>query len=152
MKKMSENAAARLEEPKLSVAPLIDVCFLLLIYFMVTMTIEPAERDLEMQTPSDRGTPPAVPPLSLVIHIRENGDIAVNPGRYEMLVSTDSSERELPQLKDHLEPLKRGLQGGPLVTVRAEGGAKHQRVVDVMNLLQELEITRVGFVDMEDDE
>ena len=39
--------ATALEEdkPELSISPLIDICFLLLIYFLVTTTIKQKERD-----------------------------------------------------------------------------------------------------------
>ena len=39
-------------EPELDISSLIDVCFLLLIYFLVTSTITPRETDLGMSLPA----------------------------------------------------------------------------------------------------
>ena len=39
-------------DPALDISSLIDVCFLLLIYFLVTSTITPRETDLGMALPS----------------------------------------------------------------------------------------------------
>lgn len=56
----------------LDVSSLIDVCFLLLIYFLVTSTILPPESDLGMKPPAQDCAEPVKPseilPLSL-IHI-----------------------------------------------------------------------------------
>ena len=43
------------EEPALDISSLIDVCFLLLIYFLVTSTIKPRESDLGLQLPGFDG-------------------------------------------------------------------------------------------------
>ena len=51
LRKLSQRAADKLDEPRLSIAPLIDVCFLLLIYFMATTTILPAEKDISTALP-----------------------------------------------------------------------------------------------------
>ena len=40
------------DEPGLDISSLIDVCFLLLIYFLVTTTIQPREQDLRMSLPA----------------------------------------------------------------------------------------------------
>ena len=45
----------QIEEPALDMSSLIDVSFLLLIYFLVTSTLEPRESDLSMEMPTDSG-------------------------------------------------------------------------------------------------
>ena len=40
------------DKPELSISPLIDICFLLLIYFLVTTTIKQKERDNSLALPS----------------------------------------------------------------------------------------------------
>ncbi|MBG7607508.1 MAG: biopolymer transporter ExbD [Verrucomicrobia bacterium] len=53
-------------EPQLDISSLIDVCFLLLIYFLVTCTIQPREQDLLMALPTPGSSPvsPAIPRCS----------------------------------------------------------------------------------------
>ena len=48
-KRRAKEAAS---EPELDISSLIDVCFLLLIYFLVTSTITPREQDLGMSLPA----------------------------------------------------------------------------------------------------
>ena len=71
----------------------------------------------------------------------------MNPGKYEVWMSIDPTERDLPQLEGHLETLMIGADELPPMLVRADGEAPHQRVVDVLNLLQKIGWTQVGFVD-----
>ena len=42
------------DKPELSISPLIDICFLLLIYFLVTTTIKQKESCLLYTSPSPR--------------------------------------------------------------------------------------------------
>ncbi len=141
------RASMRLDEPRMSVAPLIDVCFLLLVYFMVTTTIKPAERDVSMEIPSPGVRAVPVTPLSVMIHVGADGAIVVNPGPHELMMSLDREERSLPLLEDHLTTLMVGVRELPPLLVRADDGAEHQRVVDVMNVLQKIGWARVGLVD-----
>lgn len=140
---------SELDEPRLSIAPLIDVCFLLLIYFMVTCTIQPAERDLAKQVPGTPTESAKMASAKVVISVRADGTVLLNPGPYEMILSTNASERDLPKLEDHLEMLQVGAQSLPPVLIMAEGEAEHQRVVDVMNVLERTGWDQVAFLDDE---
>ena len=105
MRIFSAKAAARLDEPKLSIAPLIDICFLLLIYFMVTTTIKPAEMDVQKQVPG-RGAISTTPVVSVMVHVQKSGSIVVNPGPDEIYMSTDPNQRKLPLLEEYLRMLR----------------------------------------------
>ena len=75
--------------------------------------------------------------------------IVVNPGKDEIYMSTDPSQRRLPLLEDYLEMLMVGEL--PPLMLRADNEAVHQRVADVMNVLQKIGWTRVAFIDEKDD-
>lgn len=139
--------ASETDDPGLSVAPLIDVSFLLLIYFLVTTTILPAEQDLKHRAPED-SVPSKAPTVSVLLHVRSDGALVVNPGPREIEMATGQSGRELPLLEDYLRGLM--VAEPPPLLVRVDEEALHQRVVDVMNLLQKIGWTRVGFVDSAD--
>ena len=68
------------DEPELNISSLIDICFLLLIYFLVTTTIKKKERDLEMALPSAAPSDeqPDIQPMFIKIDV--NGSIYVNSG------------------------------------------------------------------------
>lgn len=138
------------ENPALDISSLIDVCFLLLIYFLVTSTITPRESDLGLQLPgpaSDQSDPPEIEPM--LIHIEGSG--AIYTGAEKQPMDMDSSSRELPLLSSALEFYKNGVDASgetPLVQIYADGEATHQRVIDVLNALAGVEINSVTFTDL----
>ena len=72
------------EKGGVPIAPMIDVVFLLLIYFMVSSTLERQEADLSFQLP---GTVEQAEPLELpdeqIIEIRPDGQVVVNDYPYD---------------------------------------------------------------------
>ena len=57
------------DEPELNISSLIDICFLLLIYFLVTTTIKAKEQDVDMALPSaaPSDTQPDIQPMFINI-------------------------------------------------------------------------------------
>ena len=141
------------DEPELDISSLIDVCFLLLIYFMVTATIQPRESDLGMTLPSQdpSDTPPDIAPM--LIEILDNGSILVN--KEETLdLAASGARRNLPLLEQRLLIYKDGASAAnedPLVQVAVRGEASQQSVIDVLNCLVGLEIQKVTFTDFSND-
>lgn len=143
------------DEPELNISSMIDICFLLLIYFLVTTTIKKKERDLDMALPSAAPTDvqPDIQPMFIKIDV--NGSIYVNSGPAQEILDTDTSSRELPQLSQRLEMYASAARAGdsqPLVQIYVEGDAKQQRVVDVLNALAAEQIEKVTFTDLIDTE
>ena len=72
------------DKPEIPIAPLIDAVFLLLIYFMVTSSLEKQEADISFELP---GTVEQEEPIELpdeqIIEIREDGQIVVNEYNYD---------------------------------------------------------------------
>ncbi|MDX1681038.1 MAG: biopolymer transporter ExbD [Akkermansiaceae bacterium] len=137
------------EDPGLDISSLIDVCFLLLIYFLVTSTIKPRESDLSLALPSPNsaGDPPKIKPL--LIHIEGGGGIY--EGQNKTPLDMDGSVRELPQLTEKLQFYKEGVDATgekPLVQIYAADDAEHQRVIDVLNALAGVKINSVTFTDL----
>ena len=143
---LSGARAVAPDNPELSVAPLIDVSFLLLIFFLVSMTIERAEQDLKvaMQRPGSLETVS----IPKVIEVCAGGEIVLHPGPRELLISADPNDRALEPLRGQLEQLKRlGVIAEQQIVIRADDGATQQRVVDVLNCLQAVGVERVSFQD-----
>lgn len=143
------------DEPELNISSLIDICFLLLIYFLVTTTIKKKERDLDMALPSAAPSDQQPDIQPMFIKIDANGSIYVNSGPAQEILDTDSSTRELPLLAQRLElyaSMARAAESQPLVQVYVEGDAKQQRVVDVLNALAKEKIEKVTFTDLIDAE
>ncbi len=140
-------------EPQLEISSLIDVCFLLLIYFLVTTTIQPRERDLRMGLPMPGERPPGsvIPPM--FIRVAENGDVFSGTGTGERALDDGSAMRELPLLASQLNlysAATRSAGDEPIVQIHVDGAASQQRVVDVLNALGGEKIASVTFTDLVD--
>ena len=149
LRRLSGKSASRLAEPYLSVAPLIDICFLLIAFFIVTTTILPQERDIRTEGATTI-TPPSHPAHPVMVLVRADGAVVLHPGGNEIVVSGDRQEHDLPVLRGFLESAMVGARELPQLLVQAEGMANHQRVVDVMNVCARVGWTRVGFLDLLD--
>lgn len=139
------------ENPALDISSLIDVCFLLLIYFLVTSTITPRESDLGMALPSASPSTeqPQIEPL--FIRIEANGAIYTGTGASQQPMDNDVSVRDLPLLRGQLDmyaSAARAANSKPLVQIYTDGEASQQRVIDVLNALAGVNISSVTFTDL----
>lgn len=136
------------DEPILDISSLIDVCFLLLIYFMVTATIQPRESDIGLQLPGPpKGSAESVD-TAMLIQVQADGSILYNEEALDL--SAIGPKRELPKLRQRLELYKLGVEAAgsqAIVQLAADGNAPQQTVIDVMNCLIEVNIRNVAFTD-----
>lgn len=139
------------DEPVLDISSLIDVCFLLLIYFLVTSTIQPREQDLPMTMPSSVGVP-GDEVVRVLIGVKGDGSIVMNEGAAEELLDTDGEDREIPKTKERLKmmnDLARSNGSEVFVQLVTEEGVRNQRFIDVLNCLKgegigKVSITLIG--------
>jgi len=129
-------------EPGLDISSLIDVSFLLLIYFLVTSTLMPKEGDLGMQLPSDTpsGNPIKLDPMT--IKVTESGQVLVQ----DEVLEADPDSRNLESLHSTLKSYREtcdATDSDPIVIVAADDQAEHQRFIDVINTLAKVKITNV---------
>jgi len=136
----------------LDISSLIDVCFLLLIYFLVTSTITPRERDLGLSVPSktesDHPQPP-IPPMTL--RIDAQGAVIAGIGNAEQILDVDAGSRELPLLASHLElyaAAARSASDEPTVLLSVDENVRQQRMIDVFNAFAAAGIQSVAFNDL----
>lgn len=132
-------------EEKVDLTPMIDIVFLLLIYFMVTAALIRQEASLNFQLPSSSITPPAGTPLpeEHIVDILADGDILLN-GAPVGQTHTRTIERltyTLTRLKASAERV--GLK--TMVIIQAADESPHQRSVDVLNACAAAQIRYVSF-------
>ena len=129
MKKCSQTAHNTMTE--LNITPLLDLAFVLLVIFIITTP--QLSNDLEMNLPSPKkDKPPATPPKINRITVETSGRIALNDRTVE-----------LPNLKQTLVALKE-TDPDPTVVVRGSPDVDYQRVISVLDALQQTDITKVG--------
>jgi biopolymer transport protein ExbD len=120
------------EKAELQIAPLIDVVFLLLIYFMVTAALIKKEADMSVSLPGQvEQTEPVDMPDEQIIDILHDGRVLLNNRFYG-----EDGERELPELEETLiryREASESLGSKALITLQPEDDTRHERVIDVLN-------------------
>jgi biopolymer transport protein ExbD len=126
------------------IAPMIDVVFVVMLFFMVMAGAVKVERELNTKLP---GTAETSGPTDfvdeIVINIAENGEVTLNDE-----VMDAPASREMPQLRATLLRLKQGSDAAKaptLVTVVSEPEAKYSRTIDVLDALAVAQIENVTF-------
>lgn len=142
---MKVDRSQFMEEESFEITSLIDIVFLLLIYFMVTATILQEESDLSISLPAPPppGATPPPPAEELIIDIQANGQILVNSEPVD-----DIASRDLPELRRTLTRAKQlaELTGGrAMVVIQANEDSVHQRTIDVLNAAASARIRFVTF-------
>lgn len=132
------------DDEEFQMAPMIDIVFLLLIYFMVTTTLLKQEADLGMQLPGKvQQREPVKMPDEQIIEVRADGRIILNGQVFDAVDS-----REMPELTATLTRFKQSsdLTGTPaMITIQADNDSVHQRAIDVMNACAAAGIRSVSF-------
>lgn len=132
---MARKQAPYGQDPVLDMSPLIDLSFLLLVYFLVTSTLDPVESDLAMTMPGI--TVPGKPGFDfdrMEVEVNGAGHIVANGE----VLDTGAESREVPLLLDRLKTYAASARltaTEPTVSISADDGAKGQRFVDVLNVL-----------------
>jgi biopolymer transport protein ExbD len=131
MKRTSRSGHSTLNE--LNITPLLDLVFVLLVIFIITTP--QMVNSLEMALPSGK-PPPANPnaPKPKINHIvvDDKGQIFLN-------------DAPVPdaELKDRLRSLKAS-DPDPKIVVKGSDNVEYQRMIKVLDALQQLEITKIG--------
>ena len=129
VKKFSKGHHSSLNE--LNITPLLDLAFVLLVIFIITTP--QLSNDLEMNLPSPKKNTPQKPPA------KPNRIIVAANGR----ITFNAEPIELPALKQSLFSLKAANPDTSVVVLGASD-VDYQRVISVLDLLQQADITKVG--------
>ena len=128
MKKCSKSHHEALAE--LNITPLLDLAFVLLVIFIITTT--PVVNDLDVDLPSAARRPKD--PKSKVNYITVNNDGSMY---------LNNAQVDLASLQEKLVGLR--LEDPDLnVVLRGSARTKYQRIVDVMDVLQQAQVGKVN--------
>jgi biopolymer transport protein ExbD len=133
----------RLDSPDINLTPLIDIVFLLLIFFMVSTTFREDAR-IKVQLPEAQGEEvSAEEPQTLEIIIDRDGRFYVN-------------ERQVVDRR--VETLKKAIAGAAgddrdlPVVIKADAKTPHQAVMTAMDAASQLGLLRFAFAASQPDE
>ncbi len=128
---------------ELQIAPLIDVVFLLLIYFMVTASLIKKEADLSFMLPAQvQSNEPIQLPIEVLIEVSELGDILIEG----MVFGKD--EQNLDDLIGQLLSLKEAADSSGselIVNILPADKALHGRIVKVMDACAAADVKNMSF-------
>ncbi|MGF1546524.1 MAG: ExbD/TolR family protein [Thiotrichales bacterium] len=122
------------DEVGIDLAPLIDVVFMLLIFFMVTTTFKPAAQ-LKIDLPEATTGAQPQEDETLEIAIDATGKYYVNGVEVASI-----QPRALMMSVQHA----RGDRRAPLVVIKADGKAPHQAVITAMDVSGKLGLSRIS--------
>jgi biopolymer transport protein ExbD len=143
----------RIEHPQveLQIAPMIDVCFLLLFFYILTSKPVKPEADLSMKLPGTVAQEEAVDiPDQQRIEILANGQVVLN----EMPIDSPT-DTEMLSLLGTLRRFKESCDANrsdALVELAPQDDVPHQRIADVLNICALAKIGGVTFAMPEEDE
>jgi biopolymer transport protein ExbD len=132
------------ETAEISMSPMIDMVFLLLVFFLVTAKPIKPEADVGLSLPGTVAQEEVlVLPDEQRVLIRADGQVLLN----DLPLDTPQSA-DLPRLFATLKRFKESTEANraeALLTIDAEDAVLHQRIVDVMNTCARAGITGVTF-------
>lgn len=127
--------SSRQPEPaQMQLAPMIDIVFLLLIFFIVTWQFTKSETELSVSVPTaQEGADPERQRGEIVINILADGTIRI-----------ESVTVDLSQLLEELSPIATQFKNQP-VRIRGDGDVSYQRVVEVIDTCTKAGIWNISF-------
>ncbi|MBB5034651.1 ExbD/TolR family protein [Prosthecobacter vanneervenii] len=137
----TETAAATFQ-----IAPMIDVTFVIMLFFMVMAGTLKVERELSIQLPRscDSAAHVTFPADEITIGIESDGTVTLNEEVFDT-----AQDKKLPALTRTLQRVavsSARQQQKVLVTVQAEEQARYERIMDVLNSLHQAKIHNVTFL------
>jgi len=140
------------EEDTVDLTPMIDVTFLLLIYFMVTTMLKQPEAELSITLPGKPQNTDIKPMPMLSVVIGDYGEVVLNGSEIE-----DGSDLEMPDLVANLKTQK-GMRDQLIATgarskeeaelkvqIESSGIAEHQSSISVLNACAIAGIEKITF-------
>ena len=122
-----------IEEPNLNLTPMIDIVFLLIIFFMVGTRFTEMERQFDIQLPTvSDALPLTTLPDEITINVSDSGEVVVN-----------GTSQNLEQLEAALVEAQSGY-AAQAVVIRGEGKGPYQNVVDVLAVCRRAKISNVS--------
>lgn len=144
--KKKQSLESELPNLGFQIAPMIDVVFVIMLFFMVMAGAVKVERELKQQlpgvnTPSTENTPEM--PDEITVGVEESGHVTLNE---EEMDPADS--KTMPNFVNAMMRLRQEAderKAKVLVTIQAEEQAKYERVIDVLNALAVARVANVTF-------
>jgi biopolymer transport protein ExbD len=123
-----------LEPAGMQLAPMIDIVFLLLIFFIVTWQFSRSETEMKISVPSSQeGADPKRVLGEIIVNVRVNGEVVV-----------EGQVMSQARLKEKLAAIARQHKNQP-IRLRGDAEASYQTIVEVIDTCQKAGIWNISF-------
>jgi len=121
------------EESTLNLTPMVDIVFLLIIFFMVGTQFAEQERQFDIELPTVAEVQPLTNvPDEMIINVSQAGTIVVS-----------GEERTLEQLEADLVAARKNYRD-QAVTIRGDANGKYQIIMDVLAVCNRAQIRSIS--------
>ena len=121
------------------IAPMVDVVFVLMLFFMASAGSQIIEKELNINLPSGQGSGSSAT-TPIIIDIGPDGAVSVNGENYGA-----PAEKNLPRLKEWLKNAKETFGENDPVIIRPNPDTKHGRIIEVLNAAAYAKIKNLTF-------
>ena len=124
------------------IAPMVDVVFVLLLFFMSCAGQQIIEMELNISLPSGRNpsVSDSIPKTPIIIDILPDGKVQSSEKVFDSPTS-----KELPELKARLKDTIAKFGDKDPVIIRPDPQTKHERIMDVLNAASASGVTKLSF-------
>ena len=123
-------------EPGFQIAPMVDVVFVLMLFFMAFVAMKTYEKELPAQLPgAGRTVNPAI-----VIEIGDDGRVSANDRVYGV-----GDDKALGELRGWLREIARQFGSAESLVIRPAAKATHGRIMDVLSAASASGFQRITF-------
>ena len=124
----------KLPPAELHLAPMLDVVFQLLIFFLVAFEFQRSELDMKVQVPSaQEGADPKRARGEIIVNVRENGEVVV-----------ENQTMTQQQLREKLTAIAKQHENQP-IRLRGDAKCEYQTIVEVIDTCQKAGIWNISF-------
>jgi biopolymer transport protein ExbD len=126
-------------EAGFQIAPMVDVVFVLVLFFMASAGLQQVEQQLSAPLPGPPGETAPVPPV--FVDIDAAGQVSIN----ELVIGAAGTGNlgELTRFLNEAVAPTLGDRGG--VIIRPEPETRHQRLMDVLNAISQSKVRNIAF-------
>jgi biopolymer transport protein ExbD len=122
------------------IAPMVDVVFVLMLFFMASAGSQIVTKELNIALPAGVGTGQGTPVTPIIIEISAEGIVTINDTQYGQ-----PGDKTLPALREWLTNSRATFGDDDPVVIRPSPDSKHERVMDVLNAAAASQVKNLTF-------
>lgn len=122
------------------IAPMVDVVFVLMLFFMASAGQQVTENELNIALPSGAPADQKPEKTPIVIDISAEGQVTMNNQAYGT-----PADKNLPALREWLKTTIAQFGGEDPVIIRPNPQTRHERIIDVLNAAAAANVKNLSF-------